>query len=894
MTLTRLILFLVGLLLAAGLASLVYGKEPALVPSNAADDLKRYYADSKSEPPWKDAISALSSSDAKRASEAASYLRALLKQALQDEASGTAPWRATPFWGSSGENPARILRERILSTLAAGAVSESALSVLRYYLEEEPMPALQEKAAKALSPLSSKEAASLRSSLVSTHENAFVVTELLHQITLQKETLPAATLAALCEHHRANIREAARALHLQQGGAKLAAFDPIKAIQSATIQKLFQEMGAMLSEAPPTKAPFVLVKIVAFDQKGKQESEQEARGWLLREDGDKIEILTPFGWREEYQLQAKPGKCPEYGHSCTIERIHLKIEEEVERVKKLRAQGDPKYELSERGGLTGQFQGNGAGLYEAMLGYWLVVSKKDELAAQIVLPALETLYRDSDLLLVVQHRLGLVYGYQMLSSFAGDRDYERTEKLAKLLIERFPKSRFSLYAERFVKELPKRKEDFTTLTLPTPEEWQTLESTLTREQKIEYLAQRIRLLNCFQDGQPGGISYYDTQHKEPSGISRDAAWGAGRGKTRVINPVLELLGPMYGYEPSGKIPLSLTIADIPQLVPYLREDWLLLTVSFWRDFHPDRNLHSTREIFAMVINKLANQEICNPAGFDKMTPKEQNETLQKIIDWAKANATRSEAELLLQALEDALREKKRWYDIEAQAKRLVEKKEPKAIPLLLRFLETKDATDLTQQSIFLYCRQIDPSASRKTASLYLKKPTPGVQLEAALTLFAAGERSDSIRVLGEVLGAGDDYNILHMSSMAEAVLLLLGEGSTASQKAAARVLSNPKLPSWDNQRVRAALMQHFTNAGYPDGYAFYRKMLELKGNQLGQMTYGQPLAERFAQEITEFFAPEDAGIIEIKKKYPTSMDQIEPLKKWLTEKEKASLKGKAS
>jgi hypothetical protein len=37
----------------------------------------------------------------------------------------------------------------------------------------------------------------------------------------------------------------------------------------------------------------------------------------------------------------------------------------------LRAKGDPDFQLSERGVLTGQFQGRAAGVYEVTLAHWL-------------------------------------------------------------------------------------------------------------------------------------------------------------------------------------------------------------------------------------------------------------------------------------------------------------------------------------------------------------------------------------------------------------------------------------------------------------------------------------------------------------------------------------------
>ena len=65
---------------------------------------------------------------------------------------------------------------------------------------------------------------------------------------------------------------------------------------------------------------------------------------------------------------------------------------------------------------------------------------------------------------------------------------------------------------------------------------------LSRAEQIDYLCGRLRLLNCFQLGQPGGWVPGETQYAEPCGLSDDAAWGLRHGKTEVINPYSELTG----------------------------------------------------------------------------------------------------------------------------------------------------------------------------------------------------------------------------------------------------------------------------------------------------------------------------------------------------------------
>src|SRR5262245_47329176 len=81
------------------------GAAPA---GDVGETLRRYYADG-SQPPWQAAVQALGGAAPDKRGDAGRWLTALMKRALADELSGAAPWRATPFWGSSGENPAREL-----------------------------------------------------------------------------------------------------------------------------------------------------------------------------------------------------------------------------------------------------------------------------------------------------------------------------------------------------------------------------------------------------------------------------------------------------------------------------------------------------------------------------------------------------------------------------------------------------------------------------------------------------------------------------------------------------------------------------------------------------------------------------------------------------------------
>src|SRR6185436_8120588 len=136
--------------------------------------------------------------------------------------------------------------------------------------------------------------------------------------------------------------------------------------------------------------------------------------------------------------------------------------------------------------------------------------------------------------------------------------------------------------QRLAEQLPRRMDDFKKFKLPTPAEWAEMKKKMTREQQIDFLCQRYRLLNYFQAMQPGGYFQGSPQYAEPCGMEANASWSLNQGKPEVINPETELAGVRFFDDEKKPRGLQLTLEDVPQLSKYLREDWLMPTVTFWR------------------------------------------------------------------------------------------------------------------------------------------------------------------------------------------------------------------------------------------------------------------------------------------------------------------------
>src|SRR5262249_42162511 len=123
----------------------------------------------------------------------------------------------------------------------------AALPVMRWYLDHEYRPAMQQSIMKALAKVDAKEADLLRGELAGQpHANAVVVILALEQIIERKQSLDQAKLFSLCQHYRASIRNKARELNKLQKGENPGPFAPVKAMQSPAVRKLLDDIAGLM------------------------------------------------------------------------------------------------------------------------------------------------------------------------------------------------------------------------------------------------------------------------------------------------------------------------------------------------------------------------------------------------------------------------------------------------------------------------------------------------------------------------------------------------------------------------------------------------------------------------------------------------------------------------
>jgi len=204
---------------------------------------------------------------------------------------------------------------------------------------------------------------------------------LLAQLEERKLSLPADGLKELCHHHRRVIRDGARKLNQTLKGPDPGLFDPLQTFKSPVVRRTVDELQALLLDLPAKDADFVEITI-RYMEKDTVKRTGKVQGWLLKQDKNEVTIYSPYGIRETYRdrenTKISVGMEVEGGYrSWEIDVVmavavaKTNIANYVKEIADIRAKGNKDFELSPRGGLTGQFEGQGASLPEVILTAWL-------------------------------------------------------------------------------------------------------------------------------------------------------------------------------------------------------------------------------------------------------------------------------------------------------------------------------------------------------------------------------------------------------------------------------------------------------------------------------------------------------------------------------------------
>ncbi len=706
----------------------------------AFNDLGTYYQNGKKAPPIQEALKDLTSASKEKQGRAGRYLRALLEQSFADEKNGRAEWKRLPYWGGGSENPARQYRNNLAQTFASKAVGTGALSAIEWLLEKEMRAENQAHGIEALRRIHGEEANGiLLRILKKNHPHAGVTFGAIEEIGIRKLLAAAAPLKPFCLHYRKKIREAAVKSYQALGAGAPPAYVPEHAF-TPYLESMLKEIGAMVLTKIPKEASWKRFNVtLPAEQKGEKSQTYAFDGWLLGKSDKTLHVL---GWfAEEHRIPDKHAKVEARTWQQTASALSA-----------LRSKGnDPKAEgrmenLSRRGGLTGQFEARSVSLPEALISAWAYARGDKKSAAAVLFPRIEATADDRWVKWIARDLLGHKYHQEMLTSFSYTRDYKSVLVFARHLSKPlFNEYQYQDRAKELVKQLTVRGDDFKTFTLPTPADWNNKKKNLSRENQITYLAKRLRLLNCFQWGQPGGVNYEDEQFSISRADLSQIPKTVKKPKDQiVINPYKELLA------------MKLAVADLTFLAPYLADENFMLTFSYWRDFHPSRTLHRVQWVVGHLLNEAAKRDLAQLKRYGELDAAGKKKHIEAILDWCEKNAGTSRIDLIL----DSMRTAKDWRTFSKaageamQGKVKVKVKVEEAFSLLIKRMQDFPEQQDEIAELGFVADQKDSSAQARKWLLHTKK---GVRFWAALMLLRHGDTAklEGLESLREVLTKDD-------------------------------------------------------------------------------------------------------------------------------------------
>jgi hypothetical protein len=646
----------------------------------------------------------------------------------------------------------------------------------------------------------------------------------------------------------------------------------VRALRSRPVQQLLRQVGELLLEPPPLNAPLVEV-VTTCEDEGGQVTEFKTGGWLVAERDDTIEVLTLTGGRRRLPRKADPVRGDVDGQMWTFAVNRIKAEELVRRVEQIRAAGDPEHELRNWAGREDP-KGNTAGAQEAILAWWLDKTGRQALTARVLFPALATFHRDEDLLTAVRKDLGAVYDQRMIEAFVFNRDYALAERLARGIARLYRGSLHDTAAPRLASELPRRRDDFATLRLPTPGEWERLRQDMPRGEQIDFLCRRLRLLN-YENGKRR-----QAQYAEPAGpragpdvlaLEGEELLMASLGRTPVINPLVELT-----------VTLRVGLADVPRLALHMREEWCVLNLGMCLDYE------TTRRLLADVINSIARKDICGLDSWQHAPAAEQGKQIDRIIHWARANAGKSTADLEWFWLEQELEHGVDWKTVGRRIDYLLNSQDRRALRGMHRLM--LDARTSAEMRMHLLCRYArhDRPWGRALARHFLDSKHEGLRVIAAALRLPTRDATKARATLAaylrrEVWQRDVEGFRFAPPVLADVIDALLADTAPASRHTAGLLFGGDmleRLPG--NERV--ALLRRCAAAKMVEPYRLYECLLCAVGDRLGTVTFSPGVAAHFAQEIVNDFAADDPEVQAIRKKYPGWEEQLPHLEKWLTGK----------
>lgn len=279
--------------------------------------------------------------------------------------------------------------------------------------------------------------------------------------------------------------------------------------------------------------------------------------------------------------------------------------------------------------LTRRYKGNDI-MPHILVAHWLRLNNSNS-STLLISKVQKLLYDQLDTKLTLF--FGNLYYNEMLIAFAETRNRDNALKFGHHL-NQLAFSNFQYYNQvnLLTDQLENRPEDFVSFKLPDSLSWVDIQKKLTRTEQIEYLLDRLRLLNCLQPGQPAWINYTDTQTSIPSSEitenTETTYFSDGLKKYTVINPFNELQK------------MNIQISELTTFLPYLKKKEFITSYGYWRDFSSHRELYPVAEVVLTLLFEITNKKFVERDFFD-LSEIQKDVEIKKINTWIVSNSNTS-------------------------------------------------------------------------------------------------------------------------------------------------------------------------------------------------------------------------------------------------------------
>ncbi len=269
----------------------------------------------------------------------------------------------------------------------------------------------------------------------------------------------------------------------------------------------------------------------------------------------------------------------------------------------------------------------------------------------------------------------------------------------------------------------------------------------------------------------------------------------------------------------------------------------------------------TREIIAWVLEEAAKRELVDHREWAKLDEAEVARRIDGMIAWARERGDKSEADLLLEGLDDLANRKESWLAAWRAAEELVERGERRAFPKIARWLTMEETDGYEIEHILSTLRKLDPKLAKDLADGYLDHKALGVRMEAALILLEAGERDRALAVIGDAFAKANHSN-MSAEDLRESTGIVAKENSPRAWEAIARLFDDIGIASNDFDNV--PLCRELEARGNPAGLRHYRTLLENRDTGIPNMVgWSRVIAHMFGDKLLEGYALQDPAVKKI-------------------------------